>query len=638
MPDSNTIERKTPLPPNQAISSQAEPASCRLLLGETQRWLNWQCCMLSGVEIGAVFLYPETPKQLRSLWPSHAINNELLLASALKSIAQGKQVHCQSTIDQTDQSTTIDYFSFPVVVNELCIGAVVFGFKPRPVEQMQAVKQLVEWGILWLEGNLANLLKQDLDVEKLALGAMADLLAAAPLPVTSFQMVTNLANALHVEQVAVGLRHGLGIKLHGLSHHLLFDHRTQANRLLELAMQECVEQYVENECEHIEFDSTREHGERRQGIRRQENDPQIKSNYLTIAHRNLFKSNGSDCVFSLPLKHHDKVVGCLTVSVAHVESMPVALRSDMAHIANHLGAAFVAKAEQERGLWQLLSKRLSHFFARLFGPTEWRLKLGAAVMVVAVSMLTLVSGTYTISARSQIEGSVVQMISAPFAGFIEGVEVRPGDRVEKSQVLASLQSHDLKLEQRQWQSKRDSFKKEYYRALASNDRAEVGLMKERLFQAQAQVDLFEQKLQRAQLKAPFAGVVIKGDLSRSLGQPVKRGDKLFELSPLDEFRVVINVDEMDIDSIVEGQVATLRLTGYPDAPITAKITRIVPVASAIEQGTYFRVEAQIAQTISAIQPGMQGVARIDIGQLPLYQVWGKSFYQRVRLWLWSLGL
>ena len=52
-------------------------------------------------------------------------------------------------------------------------------------------------------------------------------------------------------------------------------------------------------------------------------------------------------------------------------------------------------------------------------------------------------------------------------------------------------------------------------------------------QAKAQMDLYDEQVSRAAIRAPFDGVVVKGDLSQSLGSAVKRGDVLFELTPLE---------------------------------------------------------------------------------------------------------
>ena len=62
-------------------------------------------------------------------------------------------------------------------------------------------------------------------------------------------------------------------------------------------------------------------------------------------------------------------------------------------------------------------------------------------------------------------------------------------------------------------------------------------------QTEAQLALVEDRLARATLVAPFDGVVVSGDLSQRLGSPVQLGDALFEVAPLDAYRVVLQVDE-----------------------------------------------------------------------------------------------
>jgi putative peptide zinc metalloprotease protein len=56
----------------------------------------------------------------------------------------------------------------------------------------------------------------------------------------------------------------------------------------------------------------------------------------------------------------------------------------------------------------------------------------------------------------------------------------------------------------------------------------------------------DEHLERAQLRAPFESLVVSGDLSQSIGVPVERGKVLFEVAPLEAYRVILEVDERDI--------------------------------------------------------------------------------------------
>jgi multidrug resistance efflux pump len=82
-------------------------------------------------------------------------------------------------------------------------------------------------------------------------------------------------------------------------------------------------------------------------------------------------------------------------------------------------------------------------------------------------------------------------------------------------------------------------------------------------QAEAQLALTEEKLARAQIVAPFDGLVVAGDLSQLLGSPVEQGRPLFEVAPLDAYRVILKVEDRDVRDVRAGQSGKLILAGLP---------------------------------------------------------------------------
>jgi multidrug efflux pump subunit AcrA (membrane-fusion protein) len=141
------------------------------------------------------------------------------------------------------------------------------------------------------------------------------------------------------------------------------------------------------------------------------------------------------------------------------------------------------------------------------------------------------------------------------------------------------------------------------------------------------------------LKAPFSGIVVSGDLSQSLGAPVEKGEQLFVIAPLGNYRVALNVDDHDVSKLQIGQTGSLRLVGLPYDPLPITISRITPVASAKDGGNYFRVEATLADmNDTRLRPGMQGIAKVQVGEESILWVWTHTVIERLRLWLWSIGL
>ena len=68
---------------------------------------------------------------------------------------------------------------------------------------------------------------------------------------------------------------------------------------------------------------------------------------------------------------------------------------------------------------------------------------------------------------------------------------------------------------------------------------------------------------RTRLSAPLDGLVVSGDLSQSLGAPLERGDVLFEVGPLDGYRIMLEVDEREVAQVRPGQQGDLALSGLP---------------------------------------------------------------------------
>jgi len=153
-------------------------------------------------------------------------------------------------------------------------------------------------------------------------------------------------------------------------------------------------------------------------------------------------------------------------------------------------------------------------------------------------------------------------------------------------------------------------------------------------QAGAQLSLVEEKLTRATLVAPFDGVVVVGDLSQLLGSPVELGKTLFEIAPLDAYRVILNVDERDIADIRVGQHGELALSGIPYERMRFAVKQITSISTTQDGHNFFRVEAQIDKPSERLRPGMEGVGKVLVGNRKLIWIWTHSLVDWLRLWFW----
>jgi multidrug efflux pump subunit AcrA (membrane-fusion protein) len=155
-------------------------------------------------------------------------------------------------------------------------------------------------------------------------------------------------------------------------------------------------------------------------------------------------------------------------------------------------------------------------------------------------------------------------------------------------------------------------------------------------QVSAELALVEDRLGHTRVAAPFPGIVVTGDLSQQLGAPVARGDLLFEIAPLEAYRVVLRVDERDIDEIATEQSGELALFALPDESFPFSVEKITPVSEPAEGHNRFRVEARLeAPPPLQLRPGMEGVAKVEVGRRRLIWIWTHEAVDWLRLGLWS---
>ncbi|MEP3563100.1 MAG: efflux RND transporter periplasmic adaptor subunit, partial [Marinobacter sp.] len=248
-----------------------------------------------------------------------------------------------------------------------------------------------------------------------------------------------------------------------------------------------------------------------------------------------------------------------------------------------------------------------------------------------------VEGTYQMTATARIEGAVRQVLSAPQNGYVEQADVRAGDLVEAGQLMAVLDDRDLQLQLQKWQSEYRKTQAEYQEALAKRERVELSVLRAQLDQLGAETRLVEEQLKRTELHAPFDGVVVSGDLSQSLGAPVETGQVLYEIAPLESYRVVLEVEEENAADLEKGKTGRLIIAAMPEKSFVFVIDQVVPVAVSQDNRNFFRVEATLDEPDPSLRPGMRGVAKVDMGQQSLLWIWTHSIVNRIRLWLWAAG-
>jgi RND family efflux transporter MFP subunit len=489
----------------------------------------------------------------------------------------------------------------------------VLDLESRDKGQLRIIENLLAWGAEWL----GYTFHQPPGAESMVLGEVFPL-AAICLDQEDFQslattLVTELAQRLDCQRVSLGIRKRRQTDVAVLSHSAQIKQDANLLRAISLAMDEAVDQdrvivYAGDSGE---------------------------AGSLDYAHGALARETGDGCIVTLPFAHHGDSVGAVTLERAATAPFDKRTVEILERALALLAPVMLLMRHDEMGLVRRSWRSASRSVKTLLGPARYGLKLTAIIGVLASIFLATATGDWRVTADAVIEGRVQRTIAAPIDGFIKSAEARAGDIVVAGQPLGMLDDSDLKLERLKWETLRQQMVSESRDAASQRNRAEVSIIAARIEQADAELELLDEQLARTRISAPFDGVVIEGDLSQRLGTPVTRGDELFRVAPLDDYRVVLRVDERDIAAVSGGEAGSLVLASMPDRRFELTIERVTSVSTAEDGSNYFRVEASLSEPGATLRPGMEGVGKIELGEARLAWIWTRELFAWLRLKTWT---
>jgi len=592
------------------------------------RWLAILCQQVGEVQNGLLLLASLEADTFTpaAVWPNAGQDLSRLGAAAQQALQErrGLVLAADGSADGTADSTAAGAcIAYPVEIDGALKGAVVLLVRARAPAQLKQALRQVHWASAWLVDLFRQQTLQATDRRlshvTLANTAMAAVLQETDSRRAAMALVTFLAQRLVCDRVSLGFETHGEIALAAVSNSATFDARADIHRHTVEAMNETLDL----------------------GLAVQH--PGVgDENLLNAAHAQLARaaadgaSGDASVAWSVPLMAQGRATGVLCFERHQGPRADADELQACRVIGELLGALLALRRSDERGLWRRGADRVREGAAALLGPHHPGAKLLGAVGLVLLAVLVFARVDYRVSAKTVVEGAALRATVAPFEGFVAESLVRAGDTVRQGQLLARLDDRDLALEQARWRSEREQMLRKLRQAQAQHDRAAASVLAAQVEQAAAQEALAGERLQRAQLVAAVDGVVVSGDLRQLIGSPVEQGKVLFEVAPLDAFRVVLQVDERDIGPLAVGQAGELVLAGLPGERLPFTVQRITPVAVAEDGRNFFRVEAQLASSAQHLRPGMEGVGKVEVGTRPMWWVALRPLidWLRVALWTW----
>lgn len=490
----------------------------------------------------------------------------------------------------------------------------------------QSAMRELHWAAGWLKARALEEMGKA-QTGQLSRAAVAlDLLALAgehtrPEP-AGMAVANELQKVLKCDRVAIGMlvkrRTAPAIRMLAMSYSAVFKKRSALVEMLEGVMEEAFDQSAAVSWPALT--STRR--------------------AISVAHSDLVKQTRSTAIMTAPLTDGNAAIGAIAAERRQGDPFTEDDLALLQSVAALLGPVLELKRKNHRWIGGRIWDGVAHGLGVVLGPRRlsWKL-LVIALVALAIAAATL-RAPFRVQADAVLRGEEQRAAVAPFNGFLDAAPVRAGDRVAQGDLLAALDDTDLRLEELRWSAEIDRLNAQLREALATGERTQAAFLDAQIAQARAQLDLTRAELTRTQITAPIDGIVVAGDLTQRLGAPLQTGEVLFEIAPLDSFRVDIYVDERDLPHVTDDATGRLALAGQPTDGLPFAITRITPVSEAREGVNTFRTEARLdvaPNALTELRPGMQGVAKIDAGEALVVWTWTRRLrdWLRKTAWTWQ---
>jgi multidrug resistance efflux pump len=584
-----------------------------------QAWLALLCRMVPGTARAVLVLEDQGALAPVARWPENDPGTAQLNHIAEMALRERRGVisrpRPRGPLTPRTEDSRLSHLALPLLWDGTDQGVIAVECADLTDATARDAMRQLQWGVSWIElrrrrGQVTE------NSDKLHRGFTALEVAATALGAERFDqaaraVATDIAVRLGASRVSIGWLVRRSMKLSGLSHAVGAGKRADMTVSLTAAMEEAADHAASTLW------------------------PAPDDGPLTgrAAHARLVARGGGPNVLTVPLTMHGRVTGALTIE--RDSPFDQAAIDPAEAIAALIGPILGQLHLHERWLTTIAWHILTRTARQLVGPEHFVLKLTTALVTAIVLFFALYQAEYHVAAQAVVEGEVRRTIASGLDGYIGGEYARAGQVVHAGDLLAKLDDTELNLQRLRWIATRQQHQAELDRALASGTRADVNIDGAQVAEAEAEIAVLDAQLARTKIVAPFDGLITNGDLSQSVGMPVQRAQVLFEIAPLDSYRVIVRVPDNEIERVTPGGTGTLVLTALPDEKFPLHVVRVTPIAEQADGGNTFHVEARLDGTSPRLRPNMEGVAKLDAGRHLLIWSWTYHLIDAIRLGLWS---
>lgn len=509
--------------------------------------------------------------------------------------------------------------AYPIVANQLVKSVFACKVKLSTANEIEAFMARLEWLCFWIETHFLKQAEtghlQKLDHQKTVLDGYLAIFRAENWQESALQWADTLSNRFQCERVSIGYVRNRQVKLAVISGSSDNDLRSVSAKKIRLAMQESYDQ---------KRTVVWPPGEDRAG-----------GFQITHNTEKLSTSHHNSQLLTLPLSKDDEIYAVVLLERTAENPFNETEVGFIESSASLVGLGLEEKVQGQQSLLRHLKKSLINQLHKFITPGQLKRKLFLSGALVLLAFFALVEGRYTVNADVALEPRQIRIVSAPFNGYLKNARVSAGDQIAAGAELAAMEDRDLRLEKIKWLSQIEQDKKQYTESLADYDRSQAQILFAKMAQSKAQLAVTNSHLERSVIKAPFDALIVSGDLSKRVGGSINQGEEMFQISPMNAYRLILYVSEYKIRDVQVGQAGQVVLSSLPHKRFDFSVEKITPITEVREGGTFFRVEADIKTTDTAFRPGLVGIAKVDIDDRLLIDIWTHDLRKWLAMKLWA---
>jgi len=228
-----------------------------------------------------------------------------------------------------------------------------------------------------------------------------------------------------------------------------------------------------------------------------------------------------------------------------------------------------------------------------------------------------------------VEARTSSLVASEVAGPVVELKAREGTRVSAGQVLARLRTSNLelqlqaaqashkeatarlKLAEKTLERTRELFESKILSQQQLDEQLhEYDAWRGRTEQLEAQIARLKHDIDRATIRAPFAGVVVREHTEA--GQWVSEGGPVVELLALDDLEIRVEVPERYFRELKVGVSAPVTFEALPGAEFSGRVAAVIPQADA--QARTFPVKIGVRNPGQRIGVGMLARVALAVGE------------------------